>query len=115
MLAASASSAVWRQAWASMPVHPGARTTPRKAEPQRLWSVMAATSSPAARIQANARAGSPAPSDNRVWLCRSAWASQAPGNSLDWRLVPQASRAAPPGSGRSWGSKLCTGLGILAP
>jgi len=75
----------------SMPVQPGAPTNPRKAEAQRLWSVMAATSSPAARMQAKARPGSPAPSDSQVWLCRSAWTSHRPGNSLERRLVPQAS------------------------
>src|SRR5215212_8694943 len=80
-----------------MPVQPGALAMSRNADAQRLWSVRAATSSPAARMEAKASRGSPAPSDSQVWLCRSAWASHDPGNSRDPRLVPQAS-----GCSRRW-------------
>ena len=90
-LAASARAMVCRQARPSIPVQPGALNRSRKTDAQRLWSVRAATSSPAARIDAKASRGSPAPSDSRVWLWRSAWASHQPGNSRDARLVPQAS------------------------
>src|SRR6266511_5662142 len=64
-LAASARDAVCRQARPSIPVQPSAPTRPRNAEAQRLWSVIAATSSPAARMLAKQRLVSPAPSDSQ--------------------------------------------------
>src|ERR687887_2701655 len=74
-----------------MPLLPGIATSPAATDAQRLWSVIAATSRPAARIEAKASAGSPFPSDSVVWLCRSAWTSQGPENSRECLLVPQAS------------------------
>lgn len=99
---------------ATAPHVPGHDTAP--ASPASFWavawSVRAATSRPASRFMVNASSARPAPSESRVWLCRSDSTRNrrlSGGRSRDRRSAAAAaargarSRApAPPAAARNW-------------